>query len=406
MKNIIVIGAGPAGMMAAGTAAQRGYKVTLLEKNDRIGKKLYITGKGRCNVTNATDPEEMLTNIPGNPYFMYSALYTLDSAALMAFFEELGVALKVERGNRVFPVSDKSADITDAMRRFLKKTGVSLKLSTKVLRLKAENDSVTGVVTDKGFFPCDSLIIATGGLSYPLTGSTGDGYRFAQKLGHTVTKLYPSLVPLKVRQKGLDELAGLSLKNITAECRQGGKSLYKGFGELLFTHTGISGPLVLTMSRHITATDKNDTKVYIDLKPALTDKQLDERILRDFTEVKNKALKNSLSKLLPKAIIPVVIEKAKISPDKQVNSVTKEERAALCRAVKSFELEVIDTEGFEQAVVTKGGVSVNEIDPSTMRSKLISNLYFAGEVIDVDAYTGGFNLQIAFSTGYLAGISV
>lgn len=405
MKTVIVIGGGPAGMMAAGTAAKNGSRVILLEKNDRVGRKLFITGKGRCNVTNDTDPESLIANTPGNPYFLYSAFYGFTSQDTMSFFEDLGVKLKVERGNRVFPVSDKSGDIVKAMERFVKTSGAELRLNAKADGIVIKDGKVSGVKTGGRIIPCDSVVIATGGISYTATGSDGDGYRFAKTAGHSVTKLYPSLVPLRAKEKWVSSLMGLSLKNVRLTVKVDGKEVYSDFGEMLFTHYGISGPLVLTASRYVT--DKTDKKIeaYIDLKPALNDKELDTRLLKDFAKYANKDFKNALDDLLPIKLIPVIIALSGISPEKKVNSITKEERAGLLRLLKALKLNITGTSGYNEAVVTSGGVEVDEIDPSTMESKIIKGLFFAGEVIDVDAFTGGFNLQIAFATGHLAGMN-
>lgn len=405
MKKVIVIGGGPAGMMAAGTAAQKGNLVTIIEKNERFGKKLFITGKGRCNVTNATDPEELIANTPGNPYFLYSAFYTFPSTATISFFENLGVPIKIERGNRAFPKSDKSGDIVRAMERFLKNNGVKIKLNTQAKNIMVENNTVKGVETDKGFLECDSVVVATGGLSYPMTGSTGDGFKFAKKCGHNVTKLYPSLVPLKVKEKWVSQLMGLSLKNVRVSVEIDKKEVYSGFGEMLFTHYGVSGPLVLSASRFINDKIEKKPEMFIDLKPAMSEKELDNRILRDFNKYSNKDFKNALDDLLPQKLIPVIIKLSGISDVKKVNSITKEERIKLVGIIKSLKFTVTDTTGYNEAVVTRGGINVDEIDPSTMKSKKVKGLLFAGEIIDVDSFTGGFNLQIAFSTGYLAGIN-
>ena len=404
MQNIIVIGGGPAGMIAAGFAAKNGNNVILMEKNDKLGKKLFITGKGRCNVTNASDPENLIANTAGNPYFLYSAFYSFTSDDTIRFFEdELKVPIKIERGNRAFPKSDKSNDIVKALTNFNKKNGVKILLNTNVDSIMEENGSIRAVYANKKEYKCDSLIVATGGLSYPVTGSTGDGYRFAKSVGHSVTKCRPSLVPLKVSEVWVSELMGLSLKNVRLSAYIDNKEIYSDFGEMLFTHYGVSGPLVLSLSRYVN--DKLDKKpiISIDLKPALDDKALDARILRDFQKYANKDFKNSLSDLLPSKLIPVVIKLAGIDEYKKVNSITKEERSKLLNVIKNFRLTVVDIGGYNEAVVTSGGINVDEIDPSTMRSKIIDNLYFAGEVIDCDAFTGGYNLQIAFSTGYLAG---
>ena len=407
MKNVVVIGGGPAGMIAAGNAALNGNDVILFEKNEKLGKKLYITGKGRCNLTNASDPETLIKNTIGNPYFMYSAYYSFGSERTMEFFEGLGVSLKVERGNRVFPKSDKSSDIIKALDKFLKNSGVNVKLNSEIVDIIIEDNKVLGVVMKgKEKVLAQSVIIATGGLSYPVTGSDGAGYVFAKKGGHIISGLYPSLVPLKVSQKWCYILQGLSLKNISIEVKIRGKSVYKDFGEMMFTHFGVTGPLILSASRYITKRISENPEIYIDLKPALTEKELDLRILKDFEKFINRTLKNCLNELLPQKMIPVIIELSKINPDKRVNEITKEERKRICCLLKNLKLNIADTRGFSEAIITCGGVNVNEIDPSTMKSKIIDGLSFAGEVIDVDCFTGGFNLQVAFSTGYLAGINV
>lgn len=407
MSTVVVIGGGPSGMMAAGTAAERGKKVILLEKKDRCGRKLFITGKGRCNVTNDTDPEGLIANTAGNPYFLYSAFYGFTSQDTMDFFEGMGVRVKTERGNRVFPKSDKSGDIVRAMERYIMDSGVELHLNTKAEGILIENSAVCGIKTKKEIIECDSVIIATGGLSYAVTGSDGDGYRFAKSVGHKVTKLYPSLVPLVTKEKWTADLMGLSLKNVRLTIKCEGKDIYSDFGEMLFTHYGISGPLVLTASRYVTDKfDKNkNIEAYIDLKPALNEKELDTRLLKDFSKYANKDFKNALDDLLPLKMIPVIVRLSKIDPYKKVNGITKEERQKLLRLLKGLKLTVTGTSGYNEAVVTAGGIDVNEIDPSTMESKLIKGLFFSGEVIDVDAFTGGFNLQIAFATGRLAGMN-
>ena len=403
MKNTIVIGGGPAGMIASGFAAKNN-NVILFEKNKKLGRKLFITGKGRCNVTNACDPEELIQNTPGNPYFLYSAFYTFDSYATMDFFEELGVKLKIERGNRVFPVSEKSSDIVKALIRFMENNNVDIRLNSKVEDLIVKNNKITNQQIEK---TKEQVIIATGGLSYPVTGSDGDGYKFAKKIGHKVTKLYPSLVPLKIKEKWCQDLQGLSLKNVELNILIDNKNVYKNFGEMMFTHFGITGPLVLKGSRSLVG-NYNNHKVtgYIDLKPALTDKELDSRMLKDFEKFINKSFKNSLDELLPQKIIPIIISLSNIDENKKVNSITKDERKRLCNVIKKLPITIIGDNGYNEAVVTAGGICVDEIDPSTMKSKIIDNLYFAGEVIDVDSYTGGFNLQIAFATGYLAGNNI
>ena len=392
-------------MMAAGTAAERGKRVILIEKNKMLGKKLRITGKGRCNITNACDSvEDLLKNTVTNARFLYSAFYGFDNMQTVEFFNALGVPTKVERGNRVFPVSDKSEDVVRALRRFLTDNNVEI-ITDRVDGIRAENGAVTGVVCAKrGFIPASSAVIATGGISYPVTGSTGDGYTWAEELGHTVTELRPSLVPLRVEEDFLDELQGLSLKNVAiAVTNAAGKMIYKDFGEMMFAHFGLSGPVILSASAHMKNMQSDRYTIHLDLKPALSEKQLDERILRDFSQSLNKDFANSLGALLPKALIPVVVRLCGIEPHKKVNSVTAAERRGLAELLKNIEFSVTGFCPPEQAIVTSGGINVREINPSTMESKLVSGLFFAGEVIDVDALTGGFNLQIAFSTGRLAG---
>ena len=406
MKKVVVIGGGPAGMMAAGQAGLRGNQVILIEKMDRVGRKLFITGKGRCNVTNAVDQEGLIANTPGNPYFLYSAFYSFGSDETMKFFEDLGVPLKVERGNRVFPKSEKSNDIVKAMEKFVKSSGCKILYNTEVLDIVLEDGKVKKVITtEKKEIECDRVIIATGGLSYPNTGSTGDGFEFAKKAGHSVTKCYPSLVPLRVREKWVADVMGLSLKNVGVKIKIENKEVYSNFGEMMFTHFGVTGPVILTASRYINDRINEKPILEIDLKPALSEKELDARLLKDFKKYLNKDFKNALDDLLPQKIIPIIIELSKIDKDKKVNSITKEERVRLLNVIKNLKLNITDTAGYHQAVVTRGGIDVDEIDPSTMESKIIEGLYFAGEVVDVDSFTGGFNLQIAFATGYLAGIN-
>lgn len=412
-KNVIVIGGGPAGMMAAGTAASRGHNVKLIEQNKILGKKLLLTGKGRCNITNACDDvETLIQNVPTNPSFLYSAFYTFPNTSVIEFFNELGVPTKVERGNRVFPVSDKSADVAAAMRKFIVQNNVEI-IRDRVDEVAAERDLdsgkrvVKGVVTkERGFIRADFVIIATGGLSYQGTGSTGDGYYWAEELGHTVTEIRPSLVPLKVYESWAKELMGLTLKNVAITVKNSkGKAIYKDFGEMMFAHFGITGPIILSASAHMRDMKWDSYKIELDLKPALTHKELDNRIRRDFEENLNRDFKNSLNRLLPKRMIGVVIELSGIAPEKKVNSITREERLGLVDMLKCIPLTVEDFCPIEQAIITSGGISTKEIDPSTMKSKLVDGLGFAGEIIDVDAYTGGFNLQIAFSSGFLAGSS-
>lgn len=407
MKSVIVIGGGAAGMLSASIAAREGKKVILFEKNNKLGKKLYITGKGRCNITNDCDVETLLENTPGNPSFLYSAFYSFDSYSTMDYFKSIGVPTKVERGSRVYPVSEKASDVVHAMENELRKNKVQIHLNTAVKEILIEDKKVIGVLTDKNEkFLSDSVLVCTGGLAYPMTGSTGDGYKFAKANGHTVTELYPSLVPLVAKEKWIKDLQGLSLKNVSILVKINGKPIYKDFGEMIFTHYGVSGPIILSCSRYVIGYTNQKATVTIDMKPALSEKELDTRLLRDFDKYINKDFKNALDDLLPQKIIPIVIMLAEIEPTKKVNELTKDERKRLGRTIKNIMITITDTIGYDEAVVTSGGINVDEIDPSTMESKLVKGLYFAGEVIDVDSYTGGFNLQIAFSTGYLAGINV
>lgn len=403
-KRVIVIGGGAAGMLAAGTAAERGLNVVLIEKNKVLGKKLMITGKGRCNITNACDDvETLLKNVVRNRRFLYSAFYGFDNMRTIDFFEGLGVKTKVERGERVFPLSDKSADVTAALRKYLIDGNVEI-IRDRVDEICAEDGKITGVkCKDRGFMRADSVITATGGISYPITGSTGDGYTFAEDLGHTIERLKPSLVPLTVNEN-ISELCGLSLKNISIVVNDDkGKVIYKDFGEMMFAHFGLTGPVILSASSFIE--NPQGCIVHIDLKPALNVKQFDERILRDFSKIMNRDLINGLNDLLPKAIIPYIVRLSEIPPHQKINSVTAASRRRLTELIKNLEFNVTGFCPPEQAIITSGGVSVKEINPSTMESKLVGGLFFAGEVIDVDALTGGFNLQIAFSTGRLAGLS-
>ena len=407
MGKVIVVGAGAAGLMAAGKAGENGHQVHLYEKNDRIGKKILITGKGRCNVTNYSDIDNFLNNIPGNPYFLYSAFYGLDSYGTIDFFNKLGLETKIERGNRVFPVSDKAADVVSALERYIRKNKVKLHLNSPVKGIEVKDGLAVGIKTAGGVVEADAVIVCTGGLSYPGTGSTGDGYKFAKDCGHKVTKLYPSLVPLRTKENWCSEVMGLSLKNIAISIKNNkGKELYKDFGEMLFTHFGVSGPVILSASRHLLGKFDEGLKLYIDLKPALDEKTLDSRILRDFEKYINKDFSNALGDLLPQKLIPVVIRLSGIDNGKKVHDITKEERKRLVSVIKGLELNITGTTGYNEAVITSGGIDVDEINPSTMESKLIKNLYFAGEVLDCDAYTGGYNLQIAFSTGFTAGNNV
>lgn len=405
--QVVVVGGGAAGMIAAVAAAERGRRVIIVEKNEKLGKKLYITGKGRCNVTNACGRDEFFEHIVSNPKFLYSAFHELDNDALMALLEDNGCSLKTERGERVFPDSDHASDVTAAFQRLLKKKRVEVRLNCAVCKIESEEGRVTGVrLTDGSVIPAGSVIVATGGLSYPTTGSTGDGHRMAEELGHQVKACEPALVPLTIAEDWCKKLQGLSLKNVSLTMSCGKKKLYQGFGEMLFTHYGVSGPLVLSASSFLGKKKGEQAVVLtVDLKPALTEEQLDKRILRDFEENVNRQFKNALNGLYPSKLISVMIERSGINPEKKVHEITKQERRRLVEITKAFTLSVLGKRGYDEAVITQGGVSVKEVNPSTMESKLVQGLYFAGEVLDLDGLTGGFNLQIAWSTGYLAGIS-
>lgn len=404
MAKVIVIGAGPAGIMAAIHASKK-HNVILLDGNDRIGKKLFITGKGRCNVTNAKDISEFFDYIPGNPHFLYSALYSYTNEDTMNFFENVGIKLKVERGGRVFPMSDKSSDIIKGLSIWLKESNVQVKLNSKVTNIIYDANKIVGVeINNSTKLYGDYFIIATGGASYPLTGSRGEGQKFAKKLGHTIIELKPSLVPIELNEPWLKDLMGLSLKNISLSILKNNKVLYKNQGEMLFTNYGISGPLVLSGSRYVK--NEGSYEASIDLKPALNESELDKRIQKDFLKYQNKEFKNALDDLLPKKLIPLIINLSNIPLDKKVNVITKEERKKLLHILKDLRVKIKGLRPIEEAIVTAGGVNTLEIDPSTMKSKIISNLSFAGEVIDVDAFTGGYNVQIALSTGYIAGNSI
>ena len=424
--KVIVIGGGPAGMMAAITTAESGDKVILIEKMESLGRKLLITGKGRCNITSSVDMNEFIKNTPGNGMFLYSAFSNFTNLDIIEFLKGEGLEVKEERGNRIFPVTDKSLDVLKCFTARLKELKVEIKLHTKVKEIVTERDiksefdnngeenRVIGIITENGEqIKAEKIILATGGKSYPYTGSTGDGYEIAEKCGHTVTKIKPSLVPLETYDKKMcKELQGLSLRNVEIEIKdlEKNKIIYNDFGEMIFTHFGVSGPTILSSSAHLVRY-KNIDELFkkqkivlkIDLKPALSEEKLDERILRDFKAYKNKQFKNSLDKLLPQKLIPIIIEKSQINPDKKVNEITKEERKKLVETFKKFEVIIKEFRPIEEAIVTSGGINIKEINPKTMESKKVKGLYFAGEIIDVDSYTGGFNLQIAYSTGYTAG---
>ena len=404
--GVAVIGGGAAGLMAAYSAARYGARVTLFERNDRCGRKLAITGKGRCNVTNDCSVEELLQNVPTNPRFLYSALGRFDTSDTKAFFEERGVALKVERGRRVFPVSDRAEDIVRALVSACKETGVNI-CYERVTSLRIENGELLGLNTEKNSYGADAVIICTGGKSYPRTGSDGDGYALARSAGHTVTPLLPSLVPICSESKLCPALQGLSLKNVSLSVvrKQDGKEVYSDFGEMMFTHFGLTGPMILSASAHIPDISVGKYEARINLKPALDEKTLDARIISDFSKYSNKDFLNALGDLLPQKLIPVIVSLSGIDARKKVNSITKEERRALCEVIRCLRIPLSRFRPINEAIITKGGVSVKEISPKTMGSKLCRGLYFAGEVIDVDAYTGGYNLQIAFSTAVLAGES-
>ncbi len=408
MSRVIVVGGGAAGIMAAISAAMSGHSVSIYEKNERLGKKLYITGKGRCNLTNASDMENIMRHVISNPRFLYSAFDAWTNTDMMELVENAGCRLKVERGERVFPVSDKSIDVINALEGLLDKYNVEINLRTEVKSILIEDGICKGVLLNSGKKEyAGSTIVCTGGLSYKSTGSTGDGYIWARESGHTITKTFPSLVPLVIKEDICERLQGLSLKNVRLSITDGKKKLYDEQGEMLFTHFGISGPLVLSASSYVVKTLKErELKLHIDLKPALSTEQLDNRIVRDFNNNLNKDFRNSLSELYPSKLIPVMVDLSEIDPYKKTNAVTKAERERLVKLTKNLELTITNARGYEEAIITKGGISTKDIDPKTMQSKLVSGLYFAGEVLDLDATTGGYNLQIAWSTGYLAGRSI
>ncbi|NLX76977.1 MAG: NAD(P)/FAD-dependent oxidoreductase [Clostridiaceae bacterium] len=408
MKTIGVIGAGAAGLIAAGRAAERGHRVFVFEKNKMAGRKIRITGKRRCNLTNDCDLDTLISNIPGNGRFLYSSFSLFSNRSIMDFFQRMGLTLKVERGNRVFPESDNAKDVVDTLLKYAEMYNVRFCFGNRVEDILTVDGHVTGVRLSDGVEKkLDAVIVATGGLSYPGTGSTGDGHRMVRELGHTITPLKPSLVPLTVKEDWVKELQGLSLKNTAIKLTdRRGRTIYDDFGEMLFTHFGVSGPVILSASRHILKYGYKDVFLSIDLKPALSEEKLDNRIQRDFAKFSRKQFKNSLNELLPNLLIPVIVKLSGISPEKPVNQITKAERQQLVHLLKNLTCEITGSRSFDEAIVTAGGVSVKEIEPKTMESRIIKGLYFAGEIIDVDAYTGGFNLTIAFSTGYTAGNSV
>ncbi|WP_148408995.1 NAD(P)/FAD-dependent oxidoreductase [Murimonas intestini] len=405
MSRVVIAGGGAAGMMASISAARSGHEVHVYEKNEKLGKKLFITGKGRCNLTNACDMETLFENVCSNRKFLYSAFYGFSNQDTVAFFEDCGLKVKVERGDRVFPASDHSSDVIGVLSRKMKELGVNVHLNCGVKELVIEEGKVKGILTEgNALIPADEVIIATGGISYPSTGSTGDGYRFARAAGHTVSELSPALVPLNIKEDFAKQLQGLSLRNVRAGVFKGKKCLYEDFGEMMFTHFGVTGPLILSASSLIQKElKKGPLTLSIDLKPALSQEQLDARILRDFKESKNKQFKNSLGGLFPSKLIPVMVELSGIMPEKQVNEISREERTGFLHKIKHLELTITGLRDYNEAIITKGGVVVKEINPATMESKLVKGLYFIGEVLDLDALTGGFNLQIAWSTAVAAG---
>lgn len=428
MSKVIVVGGGAGGMMAAIAAAECGHQVTLIEQNEKLGKKIYITGKGRCNLTNASEIEQIFANIVSNPKFLYSALYSFDNQACMEFFRQNGLKIKTERGNRVFPVSDHASDVIKTLENCLHKHQVEIRLNTRIRELCFENGKdmetengdtaakeqkrpgmrIKGVVDSHGRqYSADAVILSTGGVSYETTGATGEGIRISQSCGHRIVEMQPALVPLRAAEDWCKDLMGLALKNVTVTIKNGKKTVYEDFGEMLFTHFGVSGPLILSASSKVnTLLQKQPLKMYIDLKPALNKEQLEKRLIREFEEQHQKQFKNALNGLFPSRLIPVMIKESGIHPDKKVCEITKVERTAFADVIKALPLTITGTGDFKEAIITKGGVSVKDINPSTMESKLVKGLYFAGEMIDVDALTGGYNLQIAWSTGHLAGSSI
>lgn len=404
--KVAVIGAGASGLMAAYSAAARGNEVTLFEKNEKCGKKIYITGKGRCNVTNRVGAEEFLANVVNNPKFLMSSVYSFPPERLCTLLEEGGCRLKTERGNRVFPVSDKASDITKCLQNLCENYGVDIRFGSEVTKIVVNDSTVSGTIVNGNSCPCDKVIICTGGVSYPSTGSTGDGYKFAEQTGHKLVPARPALCGMNVKGDYCRKMQGLSLKNVRLSVYNGEKKLYDELGEMLFTHFGVSGPLILTASSLINRLDLNKIRLVVDLKPALDEATLDKRILRDFAENANKSISNCLKSLLPSAMIEVVLSRCGLPPEKKVNAVSRKERALLLTTLKNFVILISSLRGFEEAIITSGGVDVSNINPKTMESKLVNGLYFCGEVLDVDAFTGGFNLQIAFSTGFAAGNSI
>lgn len=405
MKRVTVVGGGASGLMAAYTAASRGNTVTLIEKNEKLGKKIYITGKGRCNLTNDCSPAEFLENVVHGNKFLTSAAYAFSSDDTMKFFEERGLPLKVERGNRVFPVSDKASDVRKILENACKQAGVSFKLQEEMQKMTILNSTMREIITNKASYPCDCAVLATGGLSYPATGSTGDGYRFAKQAGHKIVPPVPSLVGIELL-KPFASAQGITLKNVVLTARYGGKVLFSQLGELLFTHYGISGPLVLSLSAKINRHITEKVELSLDFKPALDPEKLQARLLRDFSERNNEQIKSVMRGLLPAGLVLPLLNQAGIDPIKRVNSIRRDERERLIVALKRFPLPLKKLRGFNEAVITSGGVDLNEVNPKTMESKLVKGLYFCGELLDVDAYTGGFNLQIAFSSGFMAGNSI
>ena len=406
MKKVAVIGAGASGLMAAYAAAINGNQVTVFEKNEKCGKKIYITGKGRCNLTHDCTPDEFLQNVVSNSKFLTGAIYKFSPQRTMQFFEDGGLKLKTERGDRVFPISDKASDVTKCLEKYCLNAGVTFKFNENVVKISNLNSTTRDIITTNGKYSVDCVIVCTGGLSYPATGSTGDGYKFAQTAGHKIVVQKPSLCGLNLKGNWFKNLQGLTLKNVKLSVLVHDKKICDFFGEMLFTHFGVSGPIVLSASGYINRLDLKSLKLCVDFKPALSDEQLDARLLRDFDKYKNKDISNCLKDLLPNALIPVVLERCGIVPNKKINCITRGERQSLLTIIKNFDMLVTSLRGFDEAIVTAGGVDVKEIDPKTMESKLVNGLYFCGEVLDLDALTGGFNLQIAFSTGFAAGNSI